>query len=408
MRITLAVVVGIAALLVPGTAAAAPPANDDFANATAIQSLPLSDTVPLTEATTEAGEQGGCYGPGQTAWWSFTPATDTVVRADTSGSSIPGSYVVLWESTGPGLSGLSSKDCAISYSSLTEKLRAGTTYYFQAGSFYGGFAGDVTLNVQVEPPPDFDSIASAKTISGVYYTDSSGDSSYATTSAGDPTCFGKGSTVWYVFVPTENMRLEAALQPPYPDTPSDFTLSAYEGTPGSLTQLDCSDDSLLVQGYPKPHIEFDARAGVPVYFMVGTSGGTDGSPFYFTVQRPLDAALSVDAKATVDKAGKLTLSGTAKCSRPTGFSAYVNIRQVFAGRLNALASTQVSTECSPTPRTWTVSATSFPVSFGPGEANVEVELTNPCDSQGCQPGALWDQSSYGRKAVTKVSVKRSK
>ena len=92
-----------------------------------------------------------------------------------------------------------------------------------------------------------------------------------------------------------------------------------------------------------------------------------------------------DAKATVDKAGKLTFSGTAKCSRPTGFSAYVTIRQVFAGRLNALASTQVSTECSPTPRTWTVSATSFPVSFGPGEANVEVELATRATPRGANP-----------------------
>ncbi len=51
--------------------------------------------------------------------------------------------------------------------------------------------------------------------------------------------------------------------------------------------------------------------------------------------------------------------------------------------------------------------TSFPVSFGPGGADVEIEVVNPCDSQGCQPGALWDQSSYGRKIVTKVSIKRS-
>jgi len=407
MRTTLAVVIGLGALLVPGTAAAAPPGNDEFANATSIPAVPFTDTVMVTDATVEVGEQAGCFGPSQTAWWSYTPAVDTVVRADTVGSTVPGSYVVLWEATGPGLAGLTSKDCAIYYSFFTEKLRAGTTYYFQAGSFYGFVAGDVTLNVHLEPPPEYDSIETARPISSVYYTDSSGDSSYATTSSDDPSCFGSGSTVWYVFVPTEDMRLEAALQPPYPDTPSDFTLSAYTGSPGDLSQLDCSDDSLLVQGYPKPHVEFDAQAGEPVYFMVGTSGGTDGGAYYVTVQRPLEVAFPVANKATTDKAGALTLSGTVACSRPAGGNAYITVRQTFAGRLNAFGFTQVSSECSATPTRWTTTITSWPVAFGPGGADVEIELINPCDYQGCQPGALWDQSSYGRKVVTKVSVKRS-
>src|SRR5688500_12039456 len=148
MRITFAVAIGLAALLMPGTAAAAPPANDGFANATSIPSLPFTDTATISEATVESGEQPGCFGPAQTAWWSFAPAVDTVIRADTVGSTIGGSYVVLWEADGSGLAGLSSRDCAIYYSFMTEKLRAGKTYYFQAGSFYGFFSGDVTLNVQ--------------------------------------------------------------------------------------------------------------------------------------------------------------------------------------------------------------------------------------------------------------------
>jgi hypothetical protein len=406
MRTSLVIVVAIAVLLVPGTATAAPPGNDDFATASAVTSLPFTHTVSLSEATTEVGEQGGCFGPSQTAWWAFTPAVDTVIRADTFGSTIPGSYVVLWEAASPGLGGLGLKDCAIYDSFLTEELRAGTTYYLQAGSFYGFFAGDVTLNVQLEPPPDFDAIGTARPIPSVYYSDSS-DSTYATSSPEDPSCFGAGSTVWYVFVPTQDMRLEAALQPPFPDSSSDFTLSAYSGSPRDLSQLDCSDDSLLVQGVPKPHIEFDAVAGVPVYFMVGTSAGTDGGAYYFTVQRPLEVSFPVAAKATVTKSGALTISGLATCSRPTNGNAYVTVRQTFAGRLNAFGFTQVSTDCSASPTPWSATLTSWPVAFGAGTADVEIQLINPCDSQGCQPGALWDQDSYVRKVVTKVSVKRS-
>jgi len=50
---------------------------------------------------------------------------------------------------------------------------------------------------------------------------------------------------------------------------------------------------------------------------------------------------------------------------------------------------------------------SWPVVFGPGGVDLDIELISPCDYQDCQPDALWDQSSYGRKLVTKMSVKRS-
>ena len=91
MRTTLRAASGSVALLVPGTAAAAPPGNDEYANATSIPAVPFTDTVTVTDATVEVGEQAGCFGPSQTAWWSYTPAVDTVVRADTVGSTVPGS-----------------------------------------------------------------------------------------------------------------------------------------------------------------------------------------------------------------------------------------------------------------------------------------------------------------------------
>ena len=188
MRTTFAVVVGLVALLVPGTPAAAPPANDDFANATPISSLPFTDTVSLTEATTEGGEQPGCYGPSQTAWWSYRPTVDTVIGADTFGSTISGSYVVLWEATGPGLGGLASKDCAIYYSSLTQKLHAGTTYYLQAGSFYGVSRGMSRSACRSSRRRRSTRSRRRGPISSVSFSDTSADSSYATTSPDDPSC----------------------------------------------------------------------------------------------------------------------------------------------------------------------------------------------------------------------------
>src|SRR6187200_634094 len=99
MRITLAVVLGIAALLVPGTATAAPPGNDDFANATAINpsSMPYSDSVTIDEATTEPLEPGQCYyGNAQTVWYSITASQSGLYRLSRS-ASFYYSFAAAWE-----------------------------------------------------------------------------------------------------------------------------------------------------------------------------------------------------------------------------------------------------------------------------------------------------------------------
>jgi hypothetical protein len=264
------------------------------------------------------------------------------------------------------------------------------------------------LNVAIEPPPDYDGVEGATQIPSMAFSTSEGDSTFATTSADDPTCFGQGPTVWYVYVPPVDMRLEASVQETFPNSASNFTLSAYAGQPGALAQLDCSDDSLVVQGYGKPHVEFDAAAGAPVYFMVGTSGGTEGGTFNFGVHRPLFVEAPVNAKATVTKDGLATITGIVTCSRPTNVSFNVTLRQVFAGRLNASGFNQVSTPCSTQPTPWSTAVTSWPVSFGAGAGEVELQFPSICDPEGCQPGALYDERSYDRREFTKLSLRRTK
>jgi hypothetical protein len=79
-----AVVLGL--LLVPTTAGAAVPANDNFADATVITALPFTDSGDLNGTTTEAGEPQFCNFQAETVWYSFTPATTTVVSANLNGS----------------------------------------------------------------------------------------------------------------------------------------------------------------------------------------------------------------------------------------------------------------------------------------------------------------------------------
>jgi hypothetical protein len=114
----------------------------------------------------------------------------------------------------------------------------------------------------------------------------------------------------------------------------------------------------------------------------------------------------VTTKVSVTKDGTATISGTATCSRQTGVTLYVTLRQVFAGRLNAQGFNQVFTTCSGAPTAWSVSLTSWPVSFGPGVGEVEVQFPSTCDSEGCQPGALYDEASYSRREFSKVSLRR--
>ena len=66
-------------------ARAAPPANDNFADAEDISSLPFSATVELSEATTEPDEPQACDSGPRTVWYSITPA-DTVSIRMTSGA----------------------------------------------------------------------------------------------------------------------------------------------------------------------------------------------------------------------------------------------------------------------------------------------------------------------------------
>src|SRR5690242_7105307 len=60
------------------TAQLVAPSNDNFGNATVIAALPFSDSVDITDATVEPGEQppSCAFGSssGKTVWYTFTPA----------------------------------------------------------------------------------------------------------------------------------------------------------------------------------------------------------------------------------------------------------------------------------------------------------------------------------------------
>lgn len=260
MRITLSVVFGIVALLVPGTAMAAPPGNDDFANATAIGSLPYGDVVSNVEATTESGEINYCGGA-NTVWYSVTPSTNAVIRVDPSGTSFTGVLFNAYRQDGSGMGGLTHLTCSNFGSALTFQTQAGKTYYIRAGSTYWG-PGDLHVSVSVVPPPANDDIGNATPISGLPYSNTV-DVTGATMEQGEPTpsCVGylQTGTAWYRFTPSQSGSLMAV---------GDYynTIAAYSGSPGNLTQVGCWNF-----GHP---LTFHADAGTTYYFQLAGIYGT--------------------------------------------------------------------------------------------------------------------------------------
>ncbi|MDC0668287.1 PPC domain-containing protein [Nannocystis radixulma] len=137
--------------LVGRTASAAPPpANDAFANATVVPSVPFSDVERTVDATREAGEPIPSCVPanGHTVWYSFTPDADIVINANTQGSNYDTTLTVYTGS----FASLTEIDCNDNtfdlQSSVTFLAMAGETYFFMVGSFGDVDGGNLKFAIQ--------------------------------------------------------------------------------------------------------------------------------------------------------------------------------------------------------------------------------------------------------------------
>ena len=84
LALTLAVMV---ALLAPAATNAAKSTNDLYRSATVIGSLPFSQTLSTTTATTESGEPSPCFQqPNNSVWYTYTSPSDEFLRVSTVGS----------------------------------------------------------------------------------------------------------------------------------------------------------------------------------------------------------------------------------------------------------------------------------------------------------------------------------
>lgn len=271
MRITLAVVVGIVALIMPGTAVAAPPANDNFANANTISSLPFSEGVSVVEATSgESGEVNHC-GVSNTVWYAYTPSSDEVLRISPSGSSFFGVVLNAYRQTGSGLSGLSHLACATFNANLTLAAQAGTTYYIQAGGVTWYSPGTLQLAISVIQAPSNDDFANAEVVGTLPFS-ATKDTSAGTTESGEPnpSCNYTGQqpvgSIWYRYTPLSDGWVSASTFGSYPTT----AFAAYTGDAlGALSEMACRTQ------YGR--MTFAVQAGQTYSFFVGTLFGVKGN-----------------------------------------------------------------------------------------------------------------------------------
>ncbi len=80
-----ALILGAAVALAaaPSAAHAAVPSNDDFADATAITSLPYASTVDTHDGTTANDDPSHCWWSTSSVWFRYTATADGFVRMTT-------------------------------------------------------------------------------------------------------------------------------------------------------------------------------------------------------------------------------------------------------------------------------------------------------------------------------------
>lgn len=261
--LTRAACFGLLALMAGGLAAAqvspalAAPANDNFASATPVSSLPFADSGDLNGATTEPGEPQTCNSQAQTVWYKFTPSAGMVVNADLDGSDF-GVVFNVYQSFGNDFAGLQFLGCIGFGGAFNLSAQARSTYYFQVGSVSVGTANFQFHVAQIPPPPN-DDFVNATQITSVPFSDAVQHLIAATRESNDPVpCAGgnQPSTVWWSFTPSVSGSYSANF--PGPLSPS---LAVYTGS--SLASLQ------LVACNSVQNITFQATAGTTYHILAG-------------------------------------------------------------------------------------------------------------------------------------------
>ena len=233
----------------------AAPANDDFADAIALQGQSGTVTGINVDATAEPGEPAHAFvGAFSSVWYTLTPNQSVVIILDTFGSDFDTLLAVYTGNRVNDLVEVTSNDDAGEglQSQVGFLAEAGTTYRIAVDGFFGG-QGSITLNSQPQdlaPNDDFDDAIAVEGQRGSVIGNNIG----ATFQPGEPAHagFGQGSSVWYTFTP--NRSRVTTVQAFSTDFSFFPVLAVYQGNSvNALTEVASSQSGSLA---------FVAEAGV--------------------------------------------------------------------------------------------------------------------------------------------------
>jgi hypothetical protein len=218
------------ALVLPASALAAPPANDNFANRQVLSgTLPIEVTASNVEATKEEGEfiPSGPAPAGHSVWFEWEAEADGWVSVGACDNDFP---TILAVFTGTALNALTpaangngseGPDCPYSGRQLTFKAVSGTKYVIAVdGNIFHlpegptpVTEGQIKLKIAPTPVPANDAFADATPVQGeineelggrrFYFAGVKGFNWTATTEAGEPEAASTGASVWYSFTAPE-------------------------------------------------------------------------------------------------------------------------------------------------------------------------------------------------------------
>jgi PKD repeat protein len=263
--LVLAMVVAVALSSTPVAFAA--PANDNFADAIIITTLPFSDEVSNIDATSETDEPRSCGVSTRTVWYMFTATAARVLKVDMAGSSFGDTPLAIYRASGASFADLTTIACMGWGEPLAFQVQAGTTYYLQAADYSSG-GGTLRVHLEELTPPPNDEFINAQVIGELPF-EASVDTTAATKEPLEPASPCGPSiekTVWFAFTPKTSGSYSAS---------GGYNLFTHVL---AIYTVSAIDDLELVVCSPFPFwnlVTAQLQAGVTYYYQLGAS--VDGS-----------------------------------------------------------------------------------------------------------------------------------
>src|SRR3954452_7778920 len=280
MRPALLALFSSLAVLAPvATAGAAAPVNDLPGAAATIGAAPATVSGTTVEATLDADEpsplvaaddDGRRHGLDRSVWFTFTPAADVKLLADTCDANFT-SHLDIYTGGPAAFAAVATKsndyrDCPGDRRSFA--VKGGVAYWIRVTAERDGVrfpdGGNFHLRLTPQQAPVKDAFADAVALPGVGSFPAA--LGFSTLELGEPSYEGDKGSVWYRLSPAQSAAYTAGVAP----SPTAVTLQAFESRGATINRLrrlgsDYTEDDVTAT------VSFNALKGHVYYLRLGTS-----------------------------------------------------------------------------------------------------------------------------------------